>query len=424
MEWHVRHDALRGFIGPHLQAAADGAGCPPLILDIGCGSSTWGLEVLEELGGRLVLMDAAASLVETLRGRHAADPRISCVVADCRRLADLKLEEGAAAVVLDKGTLDALPAAEDQEAMLRGVGRLLRRPSGVFISASFMTAARVLLLRRSAQELGLQLRLRCVPAEQEHRLVAILSELFDGTDEEDELTRTKLDTLLYGGPLRAERLISFGHAALPRGVVVEQERIVDRAGSTEDATGCVVWPAAHSLSAHLCAHPELVRGRRVVELGAGTGLVGLVAAALGAEDVVLSDLPSTLPLLRTNVSRNAEVCGRRARVAELRWGAEVPPEVSNCDVVIGCEIVYQHDEETAAGLVDTMRRLLASSGLCLIAYEYRDGMLADVDFFDRVNEHFDVEVVSLGPYGFGIPRGGDDGSRLLYVYRPYADAKR
>merc|ERR1712129_671362 len=107
---------------------------------------------------------------------------------------------------------------------------------------------------------------------------------------------------------------------------------------------------------------------------------GFVAAALGATDVVLSDLSSTIPLLQANVARNAKVCS--ARVVELKWGLDLPPDLlGSCDVIIGCEIVYQHDED----------------GICLIAYEFRDSMLADMEFFDRINGHFDVEVVSLKP---------------------------
>ena len=49
--------------------------------------------------------------------------------------------------------------------------------------------------------------------------------------------------------------------------------------------GCVVWDAALVLSAFLEQEiyfpPSFWIGKRVVELGAGTGVVGLVAAAHG-----------------------------------------------------------------------------------------------------------------------------------------------
>lgn len=90
--------------------------------------------------------------------------------------------------------------------------------------------------------------------------------------------------------------------------------------------GFVMWPAAVILSRVLCRHPELVRGRRVLEIGAGLGLAGLVAAHLqqkpakttqsathrsacpqgGATSVTLSDFnPLVLRALEANVALNA-----------------------------------------------------------------------------------------------------------------------
>src|SRR5687768_16047888 len=41
---------------------------------------------------------------------------------------------------------------------------------------------------------------------------------------------------------------------------------------------------------------DLVRGKRAIELGSGTGLVGLAAASLGAHRVYLTDMQSMLPI--------------------------------------------------------------------------------------------------------------------------------
>jgi predicted nicotinamide N-methyase len=54
--------------------------------------------------------------------------------------------------------------------------------------------------------------------------------------------------------------------------------------------GLFLWPSAHVLAKYLWAGREgLIRGKSVIELGAGCGLPGLLCARAGATRVVLTD---------------------------------------------------------------------------------------------------------------------------------------
>ncbi|KAJ4844477.1 hypothetical protein Tsubulata_006312 [Turnera subulata] len=75
-------------------------------------------------------------------------------------------------------------------------------------------------------------------------------------------------------------------------------------GDSPGVTGSVMWDSGIVLGKFLEHAVDFemldLRGKKVVELGSGCGLVGCIAALLGAQ-VVLTDLPDRLRLLRKNV---------------------------------------------------------------------------------------------------------------------------
>lgn len=65
----------------------------------------------------------------------------------------------------------------------------------------------------------------------------------------------------------------------------------------------VLWPAAIGMSEYLWENAEFT-GKRVLELGAGLGLVGLVAAAKQAQVVQTDFIPEAIQLAQENAELN------------------------------------------------------------------------------------------------------------------------
>ena len=104
--------------------------------------------------------------------------------------------------------------------------------------------------------------------------------------------------------------------------------LVCRVAPRENQVGLKLWEACFVLADHLLSRdPGLCRGAHVVELGAGVGLLGLVAArCLGAARVTLTDADvEVLKFLRHNVQANESAGGGdgKVEVASLDWAEPV-----------------------------------------------------------------------------------------------------
>ncbi|XP_072975117.1 uncharacterized protein [Typha angustifolia] len=150
--------------------------------------------------------------------------------------------------------------------------------------------------------------------------------------------------------------------------------------------GTTVWDASmvfvkflekNSRKGRFC--PSKLKGKRVIELGAGCGLAGLGMALLGCE-VITTDQVEVLPLLMRNVERNTSWILQATpdsasigsiEVAELDWGnqehikAVGPP----FDYIIGTDVVYA--EHLLEPLMQTILALSGPRTMILLGYEIR-----------------------------------------------------
>jgi predicted nicotinamide N-methyase len=65
------------------------------------------------------------------------------------------------------------------------------------------------------------------------------------------------------------------------------------------------WAGGQALARYVLDHPEMVAGKRVLDIGAGSGLVGLAAARAGAASVLAADIDAfACAAIRLNACAN------------------------------------------------------------------------------------------------------------------------
>jgi len=136
---------------------------------------------------------------------------------------------------------------------------------------------------------------------------------------------------------------------------------------TDFSRSCFIqalWLGSEILCQYLVEHPELIVGKRVLELGAGIGLCGLGALHLGASNVLMTDGDSdVLENLRYNVNLNINRANPRASLIscpQLIWGRNLD-QFEKVNVMLACDCIYM--TPSLKPLWETVHQLLEPDGV-------------------------------------------------------------
>ena len=100
----------------------------------------------------------------------------------------------------------------------------------------------------------------------------------------------------------------------------------------------MVWEAALVLGTYLITIQDDIKGQQILELGSGTGMVGVAASAFNPQKVYLTDLPEYLSILQINANKNNHLsCHPNClQVHKLEWGNQVDMvPLNSIDTLIG-----------------------------------------------------------------------------------------
>jgi predicted nicotinamide N-methyase len=97
------------------------------------------------------------------------------------------------------------------------------------------------------------------------------------------------------------------------------------------------WAGGQALARYILDHPDAVRGRRILDVASGSGLVAIAAARAGAATVVAGDIdPNAIAAIGVNAAANGVAV--TARAFDL-----AADDAGDAEVVLAADVFYQVD---------------------------------------------------------------------------------
>jgi len=121
-----------------------------------------------------------------------------------------------------------------------------------------------------------------------------------------------------------------------------------------------IWPSAVALSEYVFENQQLFKGKNILELGCGLGLVGITVTAIGGNVLFTDNDPHALTFTQVNFRRNFK---RPASVQLLDWRDPGVPE--SYDYIIAADILYE--KRWLKPVINILDKKLAPQGIAYIA---------------------------------------------------------
>lgn len=160
-----------------------------------------------------------------------------------------------------------------------------------------------------------------------------------------------------------------------------------------------IWPAAHVLIDWLEKNQRkwCKNSTHCIEIGAGVGLVGIAAAALGSDSVTITDLPEELAAIERSVSVNNDSVMKKISIKPLHFGnvdemhaciSNTPPKTRI--IVLASDIVYW--ESLFVPIAETLRYFATQrNAVAYIGYKIRHWK-TEKRFFTKILSQYNLQA--------------------------------
>ena len=117
----------------------------------------------------------------------------------------------------------------------------------------------------------------------------------------------RANTALVSPPLVPEIRLHLATEVVPLWRLTEEEL---QAQGVPPPYWAFAWAGGQALSRHILDNPALVKGKDVLDFGAGSGLIAIAAAKAGAERIMAADIdPFAYAAIKLNAIANSAILG-------------------------------------------------------------------------------------------------------------------